>query len=298
MLETAQLLLPDLTLILIGFLLNRHVRWPADFWSGAERLVYYVLFPALLFISVARAPLELTTATRLIVAAYTALGIGLLLGLLALPALKPNQRDWASGFQCAFRFNSYVALAVASRMAGADGLAAMAIIVGCVVPLANMASVTALARHGGHNVAAEMLRNPLILSTAGGLLWNLASLPIPQIAVLTLERLGGGALALGLICVGAGVRLAALHQSRHLALWITLTKLIAVPAAGWAMAAALSLPPMQQQIVVLFGALPTASASFILAARMGGNAPMVAGLVSLSTLGSLVTMPIWLMLAR
>ncbi|HTN66178.1 MAG TPA: hypothetical protein VL051_08350 [Burkholderiaceae bacterium] len=76
----ATILFPDFSLILLGFLLFRATNWGAQFWTGLEKLVYYVLFPALLFYATARAPLEFATTGDLLLVALATTFSGILLG--------------------------------------------------------------------------------------------------------------------------------------------------------------------------------------------------------------------------
>lgn len=299
------LLAPDLTLILFGVLLRRLGVFGDEFWSGLERLIYFFLFPALLFISIVRTPIVLGQAAPMLGTAMAAMVTGIALGYLAGPVLRPTPVQYASGVQCAFRFNSYVALALSQRLGGDAGIAACALIVAFAVPTANIAAVFPLARHGGAGLARELARNPLILATLGGLVANLTHLPVPTVVGDTLSRLGGASLALGLVTVGAGLQLGrprpadtrVAASERSLTAWITLVKLVAMPAVALLFARELQLPPAVRQIVVMFAAMPTASSAYILAVRMGGDGAFVAFLITVSTLAALIALPLWLSLA-
>jgi predicted permease len=289
------ILLPDFSLILFGALLIRITNWGRDFWTGAEKLVYYVLFPALLFYSTSRAPLDFAATGQVLQIAVAATIGGMLLGWLAKPLFKAPPMVFESGVQTAFRFNSYIALAVASRLGDGSGASTMALIIGFAVPLTNMASVYALVEQKGA-LLRELLRNPLLMATVGGVAFNLLGLQLPEVANVILSRLGNASIALGLMMVGAGLRMSGLHASKGIAAWFIFIKLAAVPAIAYALARWAGLPPLQLQLVVLFAALPTASSAYVLAVRMGGNGPLVAFLISAGTLISMVTLPLWLAL--
>lgn len=290
------LLFPDLALILIGALLYRLTDWGDAFWSGLEKLVYYVLFPTLLFASIMRTRFALAETAPFVATGLAALATGIALGFLARPVLQPQPRQFASGVQCAFRFNSYIALALASRVGGEAGLALIAVMVGFAVPIANIVAVWPLARHANAGVLSEMARNPLILATASGLACNFAGLSLPEPVAMTMSRLGQAALALGLLAVGAGLRFGSIHGARAFAVWITAVKLAAMPAAVLGVGTLLALPAGPMRMAMLFAAMPTATSSYVLANRMGGDGQLVAWLVSVSTLASIVTMPLWLTL--
>ncbi len=292
------ILIPDFSLILIGFVLIRATDWGPAFWSGLEKLVYFVLFPALLFASTARTALDFHTTGRLLQVALTAVGCGIALGWLAKPLFRPGPMIFESGVQTAFRFNSYIALAVAFRLGGEAGTSLMALIIGFAVPLCNMAAVHALAHRSNGSLLKEMAKNPLLLATAGGTIFNLCGGVLPEVLMITLTRMGSASIALGLLMVGAGLKLDALAEARGISAYFLAIKLIALPAIALTLGRWLELPPLQLQIAVMFCALPTASSAFVLATRMGGNGPLVAYLISAGTLLSMFTLPLWLLLTR
>lgn len=294
----ALLLLPDFLLIVSGWVLCRFTPLDRPLWSAVERLVYVILFPALLFISIVRHPVRLDTALPVMgtALALTLLGIALALSLRLLPGVNAGLH--ASGAQVAFRFNSYVALAFADRLAGAAGLAWMAVIVSVCVPLCNVAAVWPLARHGGQHVLRELARNPLILATLSGLACNLLGLQLPQVATATLSRMGAAALPLGLMAVGAGLQMGALREAPRLAAGLLSIRHVVLPVAGVLAALAAGLQGAALIAVVAYAAMPTASSAYVLAVRMGGNGPFVAGLVTVSTLLGMAVLPLTLAALR
>jgi predicted permease len=294
--SAALLLLPDFALILLGSAIRRWMHLGDHFWSGLEKLVYFVLFPALLIDAISRTPIDLAAAAPLFASGLLAMGAGALLAFpaRALFALKPM--TFASQFQCAFRFNSYIGLAVAGTLHGAAGIAAMGILVGAMVPFANMAAVWMLARHGELGLWREVLRNPLIWSTLIGLALNFAGIALPQVAQHFFGRLADAAIALGLLAVGAALKARGVAGSRTAGIYVMAVKLLAVPAAAWLAAHWLGVTGIYFATVVLFGALPTASSAYILTMRMGGDGPGVAWIISASTLLAMLTLPAWLTL--
>ncbi len=296
--QDALLLLPDFALILTGFLICRYTPLNRPVWDGAERLVYFLLFPALLFTAIVRNPISLANALPLAGAglAVVALGVVLAYALGALPGV--DARLHASGAQTAFRFNSYVALALAERLAGSEGVAWMALLVSVCVPLCNVAAVWPLARHGGQGYLRELARNPLIIATSSGLLCNLLGLKLPALADTTLGRMGAAALPLGLMAVGAGLQLGALREGPRLAMALLAIRHVLLPAWAVLLVLTLALPLGQQAVVMAFAAMPTASSAYVLAVRMGGHGGYVAGLVTVSTLLAMVALPVWLAVWR
>jgi len=298
----AQLLLPDFSLILCGYLVCRYTALNRTVWEQAEVLVYYFLFPVLLFHSIARSPLDLGEASSLIAA-------GLMLGLsgiamaYALPYLpwlgqRIDRREHAGAAQIAFRFNSFIALALAERLAGPRGLLLIAVLIGVCVPLFNVAAVWPMARHGQTGFARALLRNPLIIATAAGLAVNLLGVSIPPWLEPTLVRIGAASLALGLMAAGAGMQFSSLAQAPALTAGVLGIRHFLLPLVAWGLSRLWRLDTAQTAVLLSFSALPTASSAYVLAARMGYNGAYVAGLVTLSTLLGLVSLPFALGILR
>ncbi len=291
--STALLLFPDFALILLGAAIRRWMHLGDHFWNGVEKLVYFILFPALLINAIIKTRLDLGAAMPLLLTAFAAMLGGMVLGIVPklfsrLPALT-----YASLFQCGYRFNSYIALAIAGMLYGSPGIATMGLIVGAAVPVANLVSVWMLARHGEVGLWREVARNPLIWGTATGFLLNLLGFVPPAPLQAFLGRLADASIALGLITVGAALRLDSMPGVRGLSLWLLGVKLLALPLIALTVGAQLGLSGLNYQVVVLFAALPTASSAYILAMRMGGDGRSVAWLISATTLGSMLTLPLW-----
>ena len=291
----AQLLFPDFSLILCGYLVCRYTALNRTVWEQVESLVYYFLFPVLLFQSVLKSPLDLKAASSLI-------GAGLLMALSAIamsyvlpyvPVLRRyiDTREHAASAQVAFRFNSFVALAIIERLAGPQGLVLIAVLIGFCVPVFNAAAVWPMARHANRGFARELVRNPLIIATTSGLIANLAGLHIPVWLEPTLSRIGAASLALGLMAAGAGLQYGLLASAKTLAVSLLAIRHLLTPLVGFGLAKLFRLDPVQTTVLLAFSALPTASSCYVLAARMGYNGAYVAGLVTLSTLLGMVSLP-------
>ena len=284
----AQLLLPDFSLILCGYLICRYTALNRSVWQPVESLVYYLLFPVLLFQSIIKSPIDTSSASGLMLAGLllSGAGIGLSYVLPYLPWLgqRIDLRDHAAAAQVAFRFNSFIGLALAERLAGSQGLLMIAVLIGVCVPLLNVAAVWPMARQSEHHFGRELLRNPLILATATGLAANLLGLHIPEWIQPTVNRIGAASLALGLMAAGAGMQFSLLTRSKLLTVSVLSIRHLLQPLIAWGVARLLGLDAVQMAVLLAFSALPTASSCYVLAARMGYNAPYVAGLVTLSTM--------------
>ncbi|MEC5397206.1 AEC family transporter [Uliginosibacterium sp. H1] len=296
--STLVLLLPDFALILLGVGLRRYAGFSEAFWSGLEKLVYFVLFPALLFQALARATLDPATALPLLGCGLAVMLAGLLLGWVAKPFMGLTPIAFASRLQCAYRFNTYIGIAVAGTVHGPAGIAVMGALCGAMVPFANVAAVSALARHGDSRLILELARNPLILATLAGLAFNLGGYVLPQPVGHFLGRLAEASISLGLLAVGAALHWGRTEGHALGSAWIVAVRLLILPALAWWLAPLLGLTGVARDIAVLFAALPSASSAYILAVRMGGDGVGVAWLVSATTLGSMLTLSLWLYLLR
>ncbi len=298
----AQLLLPDFSLILFGYLLCRYTALNRSVWQPVESLVYYLLFPVLLFQSIVKSPVDLGAASGLIAAGALSglLGIALAYSLPRWPWLgkRIDARDHAASAQVAFRFNSFIGLALAERLAGPQGLLLIAVLIGVCVPLFNVAAVWPMARAGQHGFVRELARNPLIVATVSGLVANLLGFRIPDWLNPTVSRISAASLALGLMAAGAGMQFGLLTRSKALSVAVLSIRHLAQPLIAFGMARLLALDAVQTSVLLAFSALPTASTCYVLAARMGYNGPYVAGLVTLSTVLGVASLPFALAVLR
>jgi predicted permease len=294
--HAALVLFPDFATILLGAGLGRWLRIDDKAWTVIEKLVYYVLFPALLFSVLVSAKIEFSTTAPLLATGILIMFAGMLIAIAVRPLLALSSMGFASRFQCAFRFNTYIGIAVAGKLYGDTGLAIMSILCGTLVPVANLASVWMLAHHGKTNVWGGIVRNPLILSTLAGLIWNTLGIPMPEPIRQLIMRLGQAAITLGLLCVGAALKWEFSLQHLKTESWFVAIKLLMLPIVAWFVGHWLGLPHPYFDVAVLFASLPTASSAYILAARMGGDGPAVAWLVSAGTIVAPITMTFWISL--
>lgn len=302
--NAAALVLPEFALILLGVVLRRWAWRSPDFWAELERLVYYVLFPVLLVRTTLAADLGASGAGAVLLAALGATAAGAVLGAVVRWLPGVDRVTAASGWQTAFRFNSFLALALVDDR-GLAALALMGVLLGVSVPLVNVLAVTALARSTavgpdggpGAGVARAVVRNPLIIATVLGLAGNVAGLTLPEPVDATLARIAGAAVPLGLLAVGAALRLRGLERGHWLlAGYLGAVKLLAVPAVALLLTGVLGVEGEQRFVVLAFAAVPPATASYVLAARMGGHGAFVAAQTSLTTTAALATLPLWLAL--
>lgn len=221
------------------------------------------------------------------------IGIAMAYSIPYWPWLKHHipRRDHCASAQVAFRFNSFIGLALADRLAGSSGLLLIAVLIGVCVPIFNIGAVWPMARHARLGFLRELIRNPLIIATAGGLSVNLLGFSLPSWLEPTISRMGAASLALGLMAAGAGMQFGALGHAKLLAVAVLSIRHLLLPLTAVGLSHLFELAPVEQTILLAFSALPTASSCYVLAARMGYDGAYVAGLVTLSTLLGMLSLP-------
>ena len=291
-------LAPVFLLIFIGHALKRWNAFEGAFWVGAERLTYFILFPALLTQTLATAKVEALIAgpmaLAMIVGVFlvTAIQLGL---RRVLPADGPS---FTSIYQGSVRPNTYVGLAVAASAFGKPAISIAAICVAATVPLVNLLSVAVLGRYAGTSaararaVAVAVATNPLILSCLFGLLLNVTGIGLPPVIEPLLAALGSASLPLGLLAVGAGLDLGAARRAGIPVALAAATKLLLLPFLTSAALWFFGVSGLAYQVALLYAALPCSASAYVLSRQMGGDAPLMAGIITAQTLAALISMPL------
>lgn len=288
-------------IIIVG--LGRFIAWRGsisrDGWQAIEKLAYFLLFPALIIRALANAPFE-TAPWKLAAALISAQCLLGATGLLA--RFWPGIQRPAIGtiIQSNVRWNTFVGLSIGNSLFGAEGLALVSIAAAAMIPTANILSVTALTTHSEHaaavkrNPVLELARNPLILACLIGGILAVFSIEIPNLMDLTIDLLGKGTIALGLLCVGAGIDFLALRRAGIRTLFWSIVRLLGLPAFTIIVALILGLSGTPLAIAVICSSVPTATSGYILARQLGGDATLAANLIAVQTVISFLTLPaIW-----
>ncbi len=297
-------LIPVFALILLGGGL-RYLRFPGEeFWRGAERITYYLLFPSLLFLKLSTA---VTWGVQLHSITLLLLGMLLLVTMLIVLTgyiFNISGATFTSLYQGGIRFNTYVGLAVVSGLSGDDGLAIAAMVVGVMIPAINMLCISVFAYMGGNtrrsvsSIVTMVITNPLILACAAGLLWNSLDWEIPGLVISVLELLSAAALPLGLLAVGAGVHIGALRHASIPFFLSSAIKLFVMPTLAYILCLATGQEASVTVVIVIIASLPTASSAYILARELGGDSQLMAAIITGQTLLAMVSMPVAIYLVR
>ncbi|MDA0700304.1 MAG: AEC family transporter [bacterium] len=295
MTPVAGALVPLAILIALGFALRRGAFLPEPSWPSLDRLNYWVLFPALIFVSLATAGRGLENGSAVAFVVWGALLLVSAATLLVRRGLGTDGPGFTSVYQGAVRFNSYVALgALPVLFPGSEGLTAL--IVAVTVPVVNVTCVLVLARFAGRTplrgrpLLRSVTSNPLIIASLLGAAVQALAWPLGPLEG-ALRTLGAASLACGLLSVGATLRFDHVRRGWRPIAASTALKFVALPAATWLIAAWFGLPPSLLAPLVVFQALPTASASFVLARAMGGDEKLMAAILAVQTVVAMAWLP-------
>lgn len=291
-------LVPVFAVIVLGHVLRRAGFPDEGFWAQAERVTYMLLFPALLVNTLARG--DFGDASTLPMALGLMVGLALTgAGLLALRGrMGLGGPAFSSVFQGGVRMNTYVGLALVAALYGPHGLALAAVAMVAQIPLINVMCVPVVARLGGGanghgmGLVRELVKNPLILGCAAGFTLNLSDLQLPASVYETLAVLGRAALPMGLLAVGAGLRPGALGSALRPTLWASGTKLVVLPLVTALLCLLFGARGTALNVAVIFAALPTATSAYILARQLGGDADLMAAIITAQTLLAALTLPV------
>ncbi len=296
--EIFLVVLPVFLVIGLGFSLKKTGLVDSDFLFKLNRLIYYIALPALLFYKISMADFFASFNGAL-------LG-GLVISVLTIFVISygygslRGYRSSVHGAFCqgAFRGNlAYIGLAIVYNAYGEEGFAIAGILLGFLVPLFNFLSVVALIfpqRRDNHSMGMsfwlkQIANNPLILASFGGIIWSFLRLPMPQIIDRAFGIITGMSLPLALIAIGASFSLRKLRGDLAIAALATCFKIVVLPTLAGGILILLGVRGQELAIGVLLAGTPTATAAYIMAQQLKGDAELSGAIIMLSTLFSLAT---------
>jgi malonate transporter len=294
-------LVPTFLLIATGWLCRAPKLVVDKQWAGLERVTFVIFFPALIVDTLARADLS---SVPVVGVGGALIGAILLIATIVL-ALRPvlerrlgiDGPSFTSIFQGATRWNTFVAISVAGSLFGQRGIALIAVAIAAMVPLLNLLAFYVFIRFAGRprqsawEILRSFLTNPFIWSCALGLALNLLAPPLPKPLAGYIDIMGRAALAAGLLIVGAGLDIRRLAKPGAPHLIATGLKLFLLPVMAVTLGRFIGLNGDDIVVTMIAASVPSASASYVLARQMGGNATLMAEILTLQTLIALVSMP-------
>lgn len=294
-----------LAIVALGYLLKQKDFLPDAVWQGLSPLCYWVLFPGMLFDLMSKMELSATFLGPFTAAIAIGSVVAIVYALVAARLAGLGGASTSSLVQGALRHNGFLVLSILQGGLGIAATQIAAIAIAFLVPISNIVSVFAiltLTRSGkGRDmrraILGEIVRNPLLGAMLVGVGVNWLNVPVPAFIAQAAALLGAGALPLLLLGIGASLKFSAIRgHAVPLGLAIA-AKMLVFPMALVGSGFLLGLDPLALAVLAAVGAAPTANSTYTLAVELGGDAPLMAEIVSLQTVTAALSMPLWIWLA-
>lgn len=298
-------ILPIFLLVILGVVLKRTRLINESFWSGLEQFGYFVLFPALLFQTLATTDFSALDSGSVGLVSLLAVGVMTALVLAIWPLLKARGMggpSYTSVFQTSTRWNGFMALAIAEKLTGQTGLSVIAIIMASIIVPLNLINVGVMVWFSGESrglktFVVRIVTNPIIIGALLGVLVNFAGISIYPPVMTAVDLIASASLGLGLVTVGAGLRVADALKPQPSVLMTVVLKLLVFPAVAVLLALVFGLSGEIVVMIALGAAVPTAMNGYVLAKQMGGDADLYAAAATVQTVAAFFTIPVVLYLA-
>ena len=305
--DILQAVLPVFFVIAIGAAARRFRFIEEPFIDTANRLVYYLLLPALLFYKIGTSNFREAFNAPLVIGGYAATVATFLIATLLSRNMGITPGERGSFVQGAVRANlAYVGLPVVFSAVGDIGLLKAGILLGFMVPLINPLAIIALvtpnangkgrARENAAQVAYQLAINPVLLSALFGILWSLFKIPLPALADRTLAILSGTTLPLALLCLGGSFSFERARTGFRLAAIAAGIKILLMTALAVAIYRWLDLAGDDKRVEVNMMGCQTAVVTYVMASQLKGDTNLAGTIIVLSTAASAVTITGWLFL--
>ena len=305
MAEIFKTILPIFAIIFLGWSLRRFDFMQEGFLKPANRLVYFVAIPAMIFREIAEAALAEHFRLILVAAALSPIVLLFVVGQVLVRGIHLQRSQVGTFLQSSFHGNlGYIGLAVSYYFLGNDGFTRASILAGFIMLLQNFLAVVALSRYSAapretslSSLLKRILLNPVIISAMAGMAFSLTGLDLPVILDRSLKILSGMALPLALLVIGTSLSFAQMRQQLRLTLLISVIKLMLLPALGVTIFLLLHLNRVEYLPALILLASPTATVTYVMASEMAGDPDLATAAISATTLVSAVTFTFWLGLA-
>ncbi len=296
--QTFYVILPLILMVAIGHFAARSGKFSDSDWLGIEKLSFQILLPALLVKAIVGSDLSLEKSGLYglgIFIAFTVAG-AITMGLRVLPKSTISNAQLSSLFQTSTRWNGLITLTIADQIFPENGLVIVTVAMGLMIPVINISNIAMVSYLNARDFSMVALleniaKNPLILGCAVGIVLNIAHLQPPAPIMLTLDYISRGALAVGLLAVGAGFSARRLMTLNWQVIWAVLIKFIVAPACACFCARLFHLDPIETLCAILIVATPTATNGYIVARQMGGDAELYAIILNWQLVISIAAFP-------
>ena len=296
--------LPLMLCIMLGYFLNRIGMIGEALRKGMNSLCFKVFLPFYLFQSIYTTDVSASFNGTLMIFCCVAMTAWFALLMYLIPKVEKENPRRGVLIQAMFRSNfALFGLPMAESLCGAERMGPTSLLIGVCVPLVNILAVITLESfRGGKPSIRKMLlgitKNPLIIASVLGVVFNLLDIPLPSAVQKTITDLGRVATPLSLVALGASFTFASVAGYRmQLALGVS-GKLVICPLIMMTLGVLLGLrAEMLVPVLIFFGA-PTAVSSFPMAQQMDGDGELAASLVVFTSALSILTIFLWVFVLK
>ncbi|MBW8319902.1 MAG: AEC family transporter [Arenimonas sp.] len=305
----AQNVFPIFILILFGWGLVRTRVLNADIGDGLGEFVFKVAVPVLLFRTLSQADFHGASPFRLWIAYFSGVAITWAVGhILATRIFGRDARVGVlAGVSSAFANNIFIGLPLVERTVGSDGIVAVSILLAVHLPLMMVIGTVLMERaehkvNGGQSrgvlnvlrqVGTNLLRNPLVIGLAAGLVVHASGLALPRVLATVVDQITAMAAPAALISLGMALNKYGINGNVRIAIVIAGLKLLLMPGCVWFACRLLGLSPDWTAALVLTSSVPTGINAWLIANRFGVGHGLAASAISLSTAVGVLSVTLW-----
>lgn len=305
----AQNVFPIFILILFGWGLVRTRVLNADIGDGLGEFVFKVAVPVLLFRTLSQADFHGASPFHLWIAYFSGVAITWAVGhILATRIFGRDARVGVlAGVSSAFANNIFIGLPLVERTVGSDGIVAVSILLAVHLPLMMVIGTVLMERaehkvNGGQSrgvlnvlrqVGTNLLRNPLVIGLAAGLVVHASGLALPRVLATVVDQITAMAAPAALISLGMALNKYGINGNVRIAIVIAGLKLLLMPGCVWFACRLLGLSPDWTAALVLTSSVPTGINAWLIANRFGVGHGLAASAISLSTAVGVLSVTLW-----
>ena len=296
---------PLFALFLLGSLLRVTNIIDETFLKTADKLVYYIFFPVMLFWKIGNSTGHADFSFGLCLAGIFGVGLVFCLSLVFIHQSRMPGFQAGSFSQACYRFNTYIGMAVVMNTLGEAGVRHFGILVGFVIPLINVLAVSVLIWYSGQNLGIKdklfffvraLVSNPLILGCVAGLLVCRSGFVFPRVMNNTFSLVTSITLPLALISIGGALSFKGLVCHARRSMVAATFKLLVLPVVGFLMLKLFCVTGVPFKTGMIFFCLPTSTAIYVLSAQLNSDTELASAAIMLSTLVSFVSLSVALLL--
>jgi len=298
-------LFPVFALLILGNLLKRFGLTNDAFLKTADRLIYFIFFPLLLFWKIGGADTDSGIAWNLCLAGLMTIAVIYLVSAVTLKIFKVPPFKVGTFSQGCYRFNTYIGMAIVYNALGDAGVKHFGILIGFMIPFINVLAVSTLIWYSGESVAfkdrvraatREIVTNPLILGCLAGLLYARFINDFPVFLDNAFSLSASVALPLALLSIGGALTLKSLKGNLQLSMVAAVIKLLLMPVAGYFLLGLFQVSGEPFKVGMIYFTLPTSASIYVLSAQLKSDTELASAAVVLSTVLSFFSLTIGLLL--